>query len=116
MEITMLVEGAGCDNMSALTMLTPAVEGTAALLARCVTEVELVAYEDLGSEAIRRLVVEDFPSWSSTNCTAAACISKAANGGGGARHARTRACRAARLSGYDSRTWRATMPMVSMSG
>jgi fumarate hydratase subunit beta len=38
-----------------------AVEGTAALLARCVTEVELVAYEDLGAEAIRRLVVEDFP-------------------------------------------------------
>lgn len=37
-----------------------AVEGTAALLARCVTEVELVAYEDLGAEAIRRLVVEDF--------------------------------------------------------
>jgi fumarate hydratase subunit beta len=38
-----------------------AVEGTAALLARCVTEVELVAYEDLGAEAIRRLVVENFP-------------------------------------------------------
>jgi fumarate hydratase subunit beta len=38
-----------------------AVEGTAALLARCVTEVELVAYEDLGAEAIRRLDVEDFP-------------------------------------------------------
>ena len=38
-----------------------AVEGTAALLARCVTEVELVAYEDLSAEAIRRLVVEDFP-------------------------------------------------------
>ncbi len=38
-----------------------AVEGTAALLARCVTEVELVAYEDLGPEAIRRLVVENFP-------------------------------------------------------
>jgi fumarate hydratase subunit beta len=38
-----------------------AVEGTAALLARCVAEVELVAYEDLGAEAIRRLVVENFP-------------------------------------------------------
>ena len=38
-----------------------AVEGTAALLARCVTEVEEVAYDDLGAEAIRRLVVEDFP-------------------------------------------------------
>lgn len=39
-----------------------AVEGTAALLARCVTEVELIAYEDLGAEAIRRLTVEDFPA------------------------------------------------------
>ena len=39
-----------------------AVEGTAALLARRVKEAELVAYEDLGPEAIRRLVVEDFPA------------------------------------------------------
>ncbi|BBL80054.1 fumarate hydratase [Rubrobacter xylanophilus] len=39
-----------------------AVEGTAALLARRVKEAEIVAYEDLGPEAIRRLVVEDFPA------------------------------------------------------
>ena len=38
-----------------------AVEGTAALLARRVTEAEVIAYEDLGTEAVRRLVVEDFP-------------------------------------------------------
>ena len=38
-----------------------AVEGTAALLADRVVEAEVVAYEDLGAEAIRRLVVEDFP-------------------------------------------------------
>lgn len=38
-----------------------AVEGTAALLARCVKSAEVVAYEDLDAEAIRRLVVEDFP-------------------------------------------------------
>ena len=38
-----------------------AVEGTAALLADRVKEAEVVAYEDLGAEAIRRLVVEDFP-------------------------------------------------------
>ena len=38
-----------------------AVEGTAALLAERVKEAEIVAYEDLGAEAIRRLVVEDFP-------------------------------------------------------
>ncbi len=39
-----------------------AVEGTAALLADRVKEAEIVAYEDLGTEAIRRLVVEDFPA------------------------------------------------------
>lgn len=38
-----------------------AVEGTAALLADRVKEAHIVAYEDLGTEAIRRLVVEDFP-------------------------------------------------------
>lgn len=35
--------------------------GAAALLARCVRSCEVVAYEDLGPEAIRRLVVVDFP-------------------------------------------------------
>lgn len=39
-----------------------AVEGTAALLAKCVREAEVVAYEDLGAEAVRRLLVEDFPA------------------------------------------------------
>lgn len=38
-----------------------AVEGTAALLARCVKEAEVIAYEDLDAEAVRRLMVEDFP-------------------------------------------------------
>ncbi len=38
-----------------------AVEGTAALLADCVEEAEIVAYEDLGAEAILRLGVKDFP-------------------------------------------------------
>ncbi len=38
-----------------------AVEGTAALLADRVKEAEVIAYEDLGAEAVRRLVVEDFP-------------------------------------------------------
>ncbi|MDO8682702.1 MAG: Fe-S-containing hydro-lyase [Armatimonadota bacterium] len=35
--------------------------GAAALLARRIKACEIVAYEDLGPEAIRRLVVEDFP-------------------------------------------------------
>jgi fumarate hydratase subunit beta len=38
-----------------------AVEGTAALLADRVKEAEVIAYEDLGPEAVRRLVVEEFP-------------------------------------------------------
>ena len=38
-----------------------AVEGTAALLADRVKEAEVVAYEDLGPEAVHRLLVEDFP-------------------------------------------------------
>jgi fumarate hydratase subunit beta len=35
--------------------------GAGALLARCVLEAEVVAYEDLGPEAVRRLVVKDLP-------------------------------------------------------
>jgi len=38
-----------------------AVGGVAALLAKCVTQVEPTAYEDLGTEAIRRLTVENMP-------------------------------------------------------
>jgi fumarate hydratase subunit beta len=38
-----------------------AVEGTAALLAECVKEAEVVAHEDLGPEAILKLLVEEFP-------------------------------------------------------
>ena len=39
-----------------------AVGGTAALLSKCITECEIVAYEDLGTEAIRRLTLKDFPA------------------------------------------------------
>jgi len=35
--------------------------GAGALLARCIRKAEIVAYEDLGPEAIYRLEVEDFP-------------------------------------------------------
>ena len=38
-----------------------AIEGTAALLADCVREAEVIAYDDLGAEAVRRLFVEEFP-------------------------------------------------------
>ena len=38
-----------------------AIGGAAALIGKSVKKAELVAYEDLGSEAIRRLEVEDLP-------------------------------------------------------
>ena len=38
-----------------------AIGGAGALIAGCIKEAEVVAYEDLGTEAVRRLVVEDFP-------------------------------------------------------
>lgn len=38
-----------------------AVGGAGALLSKAITESEVVAYEDLGTEAIRRLTVKDFP-------------------------------------------------------
>jgi len=39
-----------------------AVGGAAALIAKSITKVEVVAYEDLGAEAIHRFHVEDFPA------------------------------------------------------
>lgn len=39
-----------------------AVEGTAALLSQLILESEVVAYHDLGTEAIYRLRLEDFPA------------------------------------------------------
>jgi fumarate hydratase subunit beta len=38
-----------------------AVGGAGALLSQCIKKAEVVAYEDLGPEAIRRIEVEDFP-------------------------------------------------------
>ena len=35
--------------------------GCGALLSKCIKKSEIIAYEDLGAEAIRRLEVEDFP-------------------------------------------------------
>jgi len=39
-----------------------AVGGIGALLAKTVREAEVIAYDKLGTEAVRRLVVEDFPA------------------------------------------------------
>ena len=38
-----------------------AIGGCGALLSKCIKSAQIVAYEDLGAEAIRRLEVEDFP-------------------------------------------------------
>ena len=38
-----------------------AIGGCGALLSNCIKKAEIVAYEDLGAEAIRRLEVEDLP-------------------------------------------------------
>jgi len=39
-----------------------AVGGAAALLASCIKKSKVIAYEDLGTEAMRELYVEDFPA------------------------------------------------------
>ncbi|MBE5868983.1 MAG: Fe-S-containing hydro-lyase [Lachnospiraceae bacterium] len=39
-----------------------AVGGAGALLSRCIVKSEVVAYDDLGTEAIRKLEVENFPA------------------------------------------------------
>ena len=36
--------------------------GAGALLSKCIKSSELVAYDDLGAEAVRKLYVEDFPA------------------------------------------------------
>lgn len=38
-----------------------AIGGAGALLSKCIKESEVVCYDDLGAEAIRKLYVEDFP-------------------------------------------------------
>jgi fumarate hydratase subunit beta len=38
------------------------VGGAAALIARSIKKAEVIAYEDLGAEAVRKMEVEDFPA------------------------------------------------------
>ncbi len=40
-----------------------AIGGAGALIAECIKKAEVIAYPDLGAEAIRRLTVEDFPAF-----------------------------------------------------
>ena len=39
-----------------------AVGGAGALLSKCIVESEIVCYEDLGAEAIRKIKIKDFPA------------------------------------------------------
>jgi fumarate hydratase subunit beta len=39
-----------------------AIGGAGALLSKCITASEVVAYDDLGTEAIRKLTVDHFPA------------------------------------------------------
>jgi fumarate hydratase subunit beta len=43
------------------TVYLGAIGGAGALFAGCIRKVEVVAYDDLGPEALRRLAVQDFP-------------------------------------------------------
>jgi len=45
-----------------------AIGGAGALLAKCIKKAEIVAYEDLGAEALRRLEVEDLPAFVIIDC------------------------------------------------
>ncbi|MSR93930.1 Fe-S-containing hydro-lyase [Clostridiaceae bacterium 68-1-5] len=45
-----------------------AVGGAGALLSKCIVESEVIAYEDLGTEAIRKLRVEAFPAIVVADC------------------------------------------------
>ena len=44
-----------------LSLLPIITGGAGAILSKCITKSEIVCYEDLGAEAIRKLQVKDFP-------------------------------------------------------
>lgn len=45
-----------------------AIGGCGALLSKCITASEVVCYDDLGTEAIRKITVKDFPVFVATDC------------------------------------------------
>lgn len=45
-----------------------AIGGAGALLSQCIKEAEVIAYDDLGPEAIRKMRVEDFPAVVIVDC------------------------------------------------
>ncbi len=46
-----------------------AIGGAAAKMSKCVKSVEIIAFEELGTEALRKLYVEDLPVVVATNCS-----------------------------------------------
>ena len=58
-----------------------AVGGAGALLSKCIKESEVVAYNDLGAEAIRKLKVEDFPAIVVAGCILGCSVQRGNNGG-----------------------------------
>ena len=45
-----------------------AIGGAGALLSKCIKQAEVIAYDDLGPEAIRKMTVEDFPAVVIVDC------------------------------------------------
>ncbi|MBQ0078967.1 MAG: Fe-S-containing hydro-lyase [Eubacterium sp.] len=65
-EVAMIGKGQRSEEvMQAVTrngaVYLAAIGGAAALMARCVKSAEVIAYDDLGAEAVRKLYVEDLP-------------------------------------------------------
>lgn len=58
-----------CKNNGALYLV--ATGGAAALLAQCVLSDEVLAYDELGTEALRRITVKDFPVFVGIDSTGA---------------------------------------------
>ncbi|MCI8424400.1 MAG: TRZ/ATZ family protein, partial [Adlercreutzia sp.] len=50
-----------CQETGSIYLCT--IGGVAALLAKSVTESELIGWEDLGTEALRKLELKDFPTY-----------------------------------------------------
>lgn len=65
-QLGMIGKGQRSDEVMSAVMRNDAVYfaaigGAAALMAGCVRSAEVIAFDDLGAEAVRRLYVEDFP-------------------------------------------------------
>ncbi|MEE0772356.1 MAG: Fe-S-containing hydro-lyase [Anaerovoracaceae bacterium] len=65
-QLAMIGKGQRNDDVKAAVVRNGAVYmaaigGAAALMAKCIRSAQVIAFEDLGAEAVRKLYVEDFP-------------------------------------------------------